>query len=127
MAFGVSLGMSLLSPVRRRQVLLVLLAVAYAYFLTNRQRGGFVAVHVVLLIVGGYWFYHAGGIRRTAMFSKGALLTVAIAVVAAITLFSTSPPQSQTGLERLLENPGDPVRTNLAITCLLYTSPSPRD
>tara|TARA_B100001123_G_scaffold278658_2_gene310201 strand:+ start:15886 stop:17895 length:2010 start_codon:yes stop_codon:yes gene_type:complete len=116
MAFGVSLGMSLLSPLRRRQVLLVFLAAAYAYFLTNRQRGGFVAVHVVLLIVGGYWLYHAGGIRRTVLFNKGALLTVAIAVVAAVALFATSSSQSQTGLERLLENPGDPVRTNLAIT-----------
>ena len=118
MAFGVSLGLLLLSPLRRRQVLLVFLAIAYAYFLTNRQRGGFVAVHVVLLIVGGYWGYHAGGIRRSAVFSKGVLLTVAIAVVTAIALFSTSSSNSQTGLERLLENPGDSVRTNLATTAV---------
>lgn len=116
MAFGVSLGVSLLSPLRRRQVLLVFLAIAYAYFLTNRQRGGFVAVHIVLLIVGGYGAYHAGGIRWTSVFGKGALVTVAIAVVTAIALFSTSSSHYQTGLERLLENPGDPVRRNLATT-----------
>jgi hypothetical protein len=48
-AFGLSLGLLWLARWPRRGLVAAGLAVSYLYFLTNSQRGGFIAVHVVLL------------------------------------------------------------------------------
>jgi O-antigen ligase len=50
MAFGLALGLLWLERPPFRHVIAVGLVVSYAYFLTNSQRGGFIAVHAVLLV-----------------------------------------------------------------------------
>jgi O-antigen ligase len=117
MAFGVTLGFSLIESSWRRVALLGALAVCYAYFLTNPQRGGFLAVHVALAIVLVHWLAHSR--RRWVALFRGAVAAVALAAVAAVTLAHV--PRTSVwfmGVRRLVSSPGDEVRSKLAVTAL---------
>ena len=88
MAFGLVLGLLWLERGTLRLGLTAGLVVSYVYFLANRQRGGFLALHAVLVTaiaagLGRRWS------RRTALL--GAAGTVALVLVAWLGLYQGAP------------------------------------
>ena len=80
MAFGLVLGLLWLERGNVRGGVALGLIVSYAYFLTNRQRGGFLALHAVLLATMVARFSGRPWSRRAVMLTAASLLVPVLAV-----------------------------------------------
>ena len=123
-AFGLSLG--LLGPDasgRRRFVVGALLAFAYAYFLLNRQRGGFLAVHAALVVFAATLLAATSGRPRWRLALLGGAAVVLAALVVALA-FPGDPRAS--GLGRALVETGiDENRRKLWMAALAMWRSAP--
>jgi len=101
-AFGLSLGLLWLEDGRRRLLLALALAACYGYFLLNRQRGGFLAVHAALLVLAVLWLRES---RYRARWRLAALAGV-VALGLALFLPLVLDPAPSSGLARALSEGG---------------------
>ena len=117
MAFGVTLGFSMLESSWRRALWLGVLAVTYGYFLANRQRGGVVAINAAIAIVAVQEVWR---VRHRRLALSLAVVGLLVLVVSAVAVLAYLPQRSVwlLGLRRLIDSPGDEVRRKLVTTAI---------
>ncbi len=113
--FGLTLGLLWLESGPWRVLAAVGLGFSYLYFLTNSQRGGFVAVHAVIVAAVAYV---AKGLRTR----RNVLLAVAAALALTLGLtfvrFQGEPERWLQGMQRLVTPQKDVNRRNLWIAAI---------
>ena len=114
-AFGLALGLLWLESGRLRLGIGAGLAFSYLYFLTNSQRGGFLAVHAVILVALAA---RMSGLRprQKALLAGGA--AVALALGLALVVAQGEPERWLQGLNRLVTHQKDINRRNLWIAAI---------
>jgi O-antigen ligase len=112
MAFGLALGLLVAEAPVRRLTLGAALGVCYGYFFTNPQRGGLVALHVMLgLLLVSILPRARSRALRIGLPAGGALV---IAGVVAAFAFEIVPRTAVPALWRLVDNPAEAATSNLA-------------
>ena len=110
MLFGLALGCLWSAGPRERVIIGALLAVGYAFFFLNPQRGGLVALHVCLALAA--WLFLRSSphrlARRAVPIAAAALL---VAIVAAYT-FELIPRNLGSSLFRLFTSPDEALTSN---------------
>ncbi len=116
-AFGLSLGLLWSKSRPWRGVVAVGLAVCYLYFLANGQRGGFIALHAVLLTA---LVLVCGGSRRRRRWLACAAGAAVLTLVAGFAASHAGlwPERFVPGLRRLLTLHEDPNRQALWVASL---------
>jgi hypothetical protein len=80
MAFGLALGLLWLERPRARRAVALGLLISYVYFLTNSQRGGFLALHVTLLALAAALLWQRGWSWRIVGLAAGVMLLPIVGV-----------------------------------------------
>src|SRR5207302_1136849 len=100
-AFGLSLGLLSITSGRVRRLLVVGLVFSYVYFMLSSQRGGFISVHAVLLLMLGLGVPGLDARHRPKALAAG---VVALALGLAFVSWHAQPVPSShdlSGIERL--------------------------
>ena len=111
MLFGLGVGYVWTAPAKERLVWGVMLAVAYAFFFANPQRGGLIALHVSLAVAGLVALKRSAGSRVARNVGVAAAVATA-AVVATAYTFEFIPRSLESSLFRLLERPEEATLSN---------------
>lgn len=125
MAFAIVVALSCLERGILRAAISTGLLIAYVYFLFNRQRGGFLALHAGLIFSGVYAMTRSGAYRRLAGWRIACGLVVGAATITLIVSMLWHRADVFISAKRLLASPVDPVRSSLTRAALAIWSHAP--